>query len=149
MRKQQSQPLGHVRGMGDEEAIWRIGEAANQEAIKSAFSWVRAVAAMTSALNGGPLGASTSEDTRGAIQPIISTGKAASRSSSAPGMLKEGYGDAYSNLLSCVCDATHHSVPCVKCDALPSPTTVTIRVGKVVPTREREYLHNSRFAGSR
>src|SRR4029453_805363 len=35
MRQQQSQPLGDGRGMGaDEEAIWRIGEVANQDAIE-------------------------------------------------------------------------------------------------------------------
>ena len=35
MRQQQTQPLGDGRGMGaDEEAIWRIGEVANQDAIE-------------------------------------------------------------------------------------------------------------------
>src|SRR5262245_6656403 len=35
MRQQKSQPLGDGRGMGaDEEAIWRIGEIANQNAIE-------------------------------------------------------------------------------------------------------------------
>jgi hypothetical protein len=38
---------------------------------------MRAVSAITSASNGGPDGGISSEETRGAIQPIISTGIAA------------------------------------------------------------------------
>jgi hypothetical protein len=40
---------------------------------------MRAVSATTSALNGGPDGGMISDDTRGAIQPIISTGMALPR----------------------------------------------------------------------
>jgi insertion element IS1 protein InsB len=39
-----------------------------------ACSWSRAVSAITSALKGGPGGGMISDDTRGAIHPIISTG---------------------------------------------------------------------------
>ena len=82
MRQQQSQSLRDSRGMRpNKEAIRRIGKVTDQGAIaKSALSWMRAVAAMTSALNGGPWGANTSDDTRGAIHPIISTGMVGSSS---------------------------------------------------------------------
>ena len=50
-----------------------IREVADQHAVEAGRSWMRAVSAITSAAKGSPDGGMSSEETRGAIQPIIST----------------------------------------------------------------------------
>ena len=71
----------------DEETIWRIGEIANQDAIEIRILVGAGRCRDDVALNGGPLGATTSDDRHGTIQPIISTGKATSEPSRAANMV--------------------------------------------------------------
>ena len=75
MRQQETQPLGDRRGVRpDEEPVGRIREVADQHAVEAGALVDARRFGDTSASNGGPDGGISSDETRGAIQPIISTG---------------------------------------------------------------------------
>jgi hypothetical protein len=68
----------------DQESVGRVREVADEHAIEAGPLVVRAVSAITSASKGGPDGGISSDETRGAIQPISSAGTATPSSARGP-----------------------------------------------------------------